>query len=174
MENIFNKAVWNEKDWEVYLNNLELLRKHHFLFKKDFSKRIGVQNAFRKDLKSRPGRGTILTICKEFDIEETWLGTPQTQMPKIRDSEKGYDLHGGWTPKAQSKDWHILGKAHDILVSDSIYSLALQYNIEAFHAAMKADKDLKETKDRIEKLEKQLKELNLLSGESLGGRENNG
>jgi len=171
MKNIFDKNNWSEGDWEIYLNNLELLRKRHFLLKKDFSKQIGVQNAFRKDLKSKPGRGTVLTICKVFGINEKWLGMPQTEVPGIKDNEKKYDLHGDWTPRAQSRDWQILGKAHDILVSESIYSMALQHNIEAFYMALKLDKELSDTRKRIEKLEDQLNKLNLASGESHGDRE---
>jgi transcriptional regulator with XRE-family HTH domain len=75
METFFEKEVWDQQDWDIYFRNLAILRHRHRLNKGDFNKRIGIWNAYRRDLK-RPGRGTILSICRAFGVSEAWLASP--------------------------------------------------------------------------------------------------
>ncbi len=75
MDTFFEKEVWDQQDWDTYFRNLAILRHRHRLNKGDFNKRIGIWNAYRRDLK-RPGRGTILSICRAFGVSEIWLASP--------------------------------------------------------------------------------------------------
>jgi len=77
METFFDKEVWDQQDWDIYFRNLAILRHRHRLNKGDFNKRIGIWNAYRRDLK-RPGRGTILSICRAFAVSESWLASSHT------------------------------------------------------------------------------------------------
>lgn len=70
-----------------------------------------------------------------------------------------YDKHGGWKPRVGSKEWELIGKAHEIMSSETVYRSALINNINAFHKALIDDRDKKEIEKRVEALEKQLKQL---------------
>jgi hypothetical protein len=75
MDTFFEKDIWDQADWDIYFRNLAILRHRHRLNKGEFNKRIGIWNAYRRDLK-RPGRGTILSICRAFNVTEQWLSAP--------------------------------------------------------------------------------------------------
>jgi len=73
------------------------------------------------------------------------------------DSE--YDLHGGWEPQTKGKDWELLGKAHKIITSDTVYRSALISNINAFYHAMQTERQLKSQGDEIRSLKKECEDL---------------
>ncbi len=159
MQNIFKKPVWDDDDWKIYLNNLELLRKKHGLQKNEFCRRIGIQNAFRRDIKTKPSRGTVLTICKEFGIDEAWLSTPHTDTKIIRESSGMYQKHGGYTPRLVGEDYEYAGKVLKILESKSRLSVALKANIDAFYDALETSKKHTQCMDDIRRLEQRIIEL---------------
>jgi len=159
MQNIFKKTVWNDSDWKIYLNNLELLLKKYGMKKKEFNRRIGVQNAFRSDVKTLPSRGTVLTICKEFNINEEWLSTPHTHPTTVREPDKMYEDHGGWKPRLLGEDYEYAGKVLKILESKTPYSVALKANIDAFYNAMETSKKYSECMEDIRRLELRIIEL---------------
>lgn len=141
MENIFDKDVWSQEDRDIYFNNINILREYNHLSKTDFNKKIGVRNAFRSD-QNKPGRGTVLTICKEFDIDENWLGNPQKEMPQIKEHNKGWEKHGGWKRSPLGSDWEMAGKALSVLLSDTPYGEILATNINIFYKALQKEEGI--------------------------------
>lgn len=94
-----------------------------------------------------------------------WLVTGRGEKNKINlrsqigQKESEYDQHGGWKPRLGGPEYNVLGKAYEIIKSESIYRSALINNINAFHKALIDDRDKKEIEQRVETLEKQLKQL---------------
>ena len=73
MANIFNKPRFDKQDWQIYLDNLNLLRiAHGIKTKREFNQEIGVANAFRKDM-NKPDKMTVRAICSKFNVTESWL-----------------------------------------------------------------------------------------------------
>lgn len=100
--NIFKKPEWDQLEWKIYLNNLKILCRANNLKNKEFSKIVGVENAFRTDI-GRPGKGTVNIICNKFNVTEKWLSTPRKITNgviefKIEENLKPYDENGGWRP----------------------------------------------------------------------------
>ena len=158
MENIFEIEIWTDREWKIYFNNLELLRSSAGLSKKDFNARLGIQNVYRRDM-NKPGPATILTLGKEFDVDENWLSTAQTSVPTVEEKSNGYDLHGGWKPRLVGEDYEYAGKALEILASKTTYSIALRANINAFYNALAAEKNQDELLEKIKNLENRIDEL---------------
>lgn len=154
MENIFKKDIWSQAEWDIYINNINILRNRDGLEKKDFNKKIGVANAFRRDL-NKPGRGTMLSICKEYEIDEVWLSTKHDKYESVKELDEDYNLHGGFKPRPEmlSRDHQMLGKAFDILRSRSVYRNALMANIEAFYNALEVEKKHSECMEIRQKLQ---------------------
>lgn len=76
----------------------------------------------------------------------------------VRAPEEEYAPHGGWKPGAhlEGEDWTLMGKAHNILSSDTPYRIALVTNIEAFHHALQSEKKHMETEQKLRDTEKTL------------------
>ena len=93
-----HKPQWDDSDWIIYLNNLELLCARYGLLKKELSERAGVVNAFRKD-SGRPGPETLKRIAGSFDVSVDWLLTYHDKLPgDVKEPVPDYALHGGWQP----------------------------------------------------------------------------
>lgn len=119
-----------------------------------------------------PNRNNILKYLEFYRCDEVWLktghGVPYPKKPepskpsliyKVEDCpkqvaapEKEYDLHGGWKPRPemQDEDHNMLGKAFEIIRSNTIYRPALLANINAFHAAMTTEKKLDKTEKQLD------------------------
>jgi transcriptional regulator with XRE-family HTH domain len=67
------------------------LRKALDLTKKDFAKRIGLTKNFISLIETgdrTPSERTLLTICHEFNVNETWLRTGEGEMfAPVRDDQ---------------------------------------------------------------------------------------
>jgi transcriptional regulator with XRE-family HTH domain len=95
-----HKTAWENDDWLIYINNLEILCASHGLRKKDFSRRVGLANAFRTDA-GRPSMETIKKISEIFDKSPEWLLTYHDKLtPDVKELKKNYDQHGGWKPRS--------------------------------------------------------------------------
>lgn len=148
--NFIEKDMWNESEWDIFLNNLDILRKKRGLSKGELNKRVGRWNLFRK-IKKRPQRETISGICQFFGVDEEWLSTPHLGVkdpetenisdPHNPKSTEGYPLESA---KQMLKKIYASG---DFLLINAIYS-----NLRAFSAAT-------ENKSRIDNLELELAEL---------------
>jgi hypothetical protein len=124
----------------------------------------------------------LLQISEKFDVNIDWLltGKGSPYIYKVTSENEGegggriaapeseYDPHGGWKPRPEMLDDNhmLLGKAFEIIRSQSIYREALVANINAFFGAMTAErkltgaeKDLADTKARLGEMEKDLSEL---------------
>jgi len=171
MENILDKNKWSEKDWDIFINNLEVLRNNCGLKKSEFSKRIGVQNIFRTDLKNRPSRGTIAIICQEFDVNQDWLGTRQTHAPPAQDQ----DLQPASPTRRELAVAMALHKTGEVLNSDTIYGQALETNINSYYAAVNLQKELRTYKKELQSLREEVERLKQQpSGEWRDGQKKNG
>lgn len=148
MTNIFVKKTWGDVDWDIYLSNLDTLRKRKGLSKGQFNEFLGVWNAYRKRGLAKAGRETVLTICQKLGVTEEWLGT----------------AHG-----AEHDEVHLprglgMGKAVDLLAAvyaskDDLLIRAIYSNLEAFadSAARKAREA--EVAERFSQIEAKLKRL---------------
>jgi len=119
-----------------------------------------------------PNRKNMLKYLHFYKCDEVWLktgqGKPYTQktdrdkpLPiyKVEDRivrvaapKEEYNMHGGWQPRPemQDEDHNMLGKAFEIIRSNSIYSATLRANINAFHAAMLTEKTLSDTRKQLD------------------------
>lgn len=71
---------------------IKKLRKHYDMTQQDFAERIGLKQnsiALIESGKRNISNQAILSICREFDVNETWLRTGEGEMflPKDTDSE---------------------------------------------------------------------------------------
>ncbi len=142
------KTVWSKEDWDIYINNLEMLCVKHNILKKEFSKRAGVVNAFRTD-PQRPSPDTIRKISKEFDLEADWLFSyHEILTPEVKQIELAYDAHGGYKPDPEKVLGVARGTPHwmafDFL--SKIYASADQELIGAIFSNLKSLADAAEQK----------------------------
>lgn len=140
------KLSWDEDDWNIYINNLELLCVKNNILKREFSKRAGVVNAFRTD-PQRPSPDTIDKISKEFGVETDWLFSYHDIFtPEVNQPDPAYDKHGGYKPDPEkslgvergTQQW----KAFELL--SKIYASKDQQLIEATFRNLKTFSDLVE------------------------------
>lgn len=136
--NIFEKEIWNDQEWNIYIGNLEILRKRNELKKQEFSHIIGVRNAFRRDI-GKPSQGTILKICIKFNVTENWLGSPN----KFQDTIQNYGVKENQIQFDLSKnkrideiDGHEFWRAHELL--NKIYKSGNQAYIKAIFSSLVA------------------------------------
>ena len=87
MKIYLNKKIWTKDEWEIYFNNLDLLREAHGLKKKELNSIIGMGNLYRKDV-NRPRKSTIVSICQKFNITEEWFANKNTKYT----SKKGLNI----------------------------------------------------------------------------------
>ena len=178
------KTVWNKEDWDIYINNLELLCVKHDILKKEFSKRAGVVNAFRTD-PQRPSPDTILKISKEFDLESDWLFSyHEILTPEVKQPEPAYTPHGGYKPDQEDATRFVAsaipdvappnvvehctqrGRAFDLLAK--IYESADQQLIGAIFSNLKSFADAAEQKRENVELKRKVDELDLKLNEVMG------
>jgi len=94
MSNLFNKKIWNDNDWSIFINNLDILRISSNIKKKeDFSKKIGVSNIYRKNY-NHPSELTVMKLCKLFKVNEEWLSEYQTRIPPENSSARPGSTNG--------------------------------------------------------------------------------
>lgn len=132
----------------------------------------GVINSYRRR-KTDPSGGFIEKICKEFGVNPSWLLTGKgdlyikqgykpveaSTVKAVESPAAEYAPHGGWEPRMKGEDWEMMGKAHTVLSSESIYRTALASNINAFFNALSTEAKLNEQSDKIKKLESDCDEL---------------
>lgn len=132
---------------ETIHENLELLRSLTNLNKAEFSKMLGVANAYRKDIDSI-GYQMWSGIKEYFNVtEKEWLlkkhekkdiefikYTPRKEItPDYSAHEHRHPYNEGLT---------LIGKADIVLKSNTIYGEALAKNIEAFYRAVLEEKKI--------------------------------
>ena len=100
MTNFLHNKKWSDAEWNIYFNNIELLRLNEKLSKSEFNSLLGVSNAYRKD-RHKASYETISKICKKFNVSEKWLSSPHELLKngqgKIKEYLNFYDEHGGYT-----------------------------------------------------------------------------
>lgn len=100
-----------------------------------------------------------LKVSRELGIDHDWLvtgrGDPFPEKSQAKDADESHNQKAG-----------LIQKANKVLESDSVYSSALESNINAFYAALESEEELakvreeKENHDkRIDTLEKFIKQL---------------
>lgn len=173
-ENIFKKTAWDENDWDIYLNNLDILRLRHNLSKKQLNAAAEKWNLYRRDM-GRPGEGTILKVCAVFNVTQLWLSTAHPKPEKDR-GEPGLSIKDvGGVPYGVTQEIEIDGKKHRVVVHeprgqtqkplppDMAIQRALKM-VEGFVARerelnneiRKRDVEIAELKNRVATIEKRL------------------
>ena len=164
------KTSWSKEDWDIYINNLDMLCVKHNILKKEFSKRVGVVNAFRTD-PQRPSPDTIGKISKEFDLESDWLFSYHEILPpEVKQPEPTYDKHGGYKPDPEktlgvergTQQW----KAFELL--SKIYASQDQQLIGAIFSNLKSFSEAAEQKRENVELKRKVDELDLKLNEVMG------
>jgi transcriptional regulator with XRE-family HTH domain len=156
------KPIWSAADWHIYINNLELLCSDNSLKKKDFSKRIGVVNAFRTSA-GRPSAETIKKISEIFDVTTDWLMTYHDKLNyNIKQEGTNYDPHGGWKPRSIEQlvglpDGHGMGRAVEMLAR--IYASRNENVIRAIFANLRVFCERVDQDDEIANLKREMAEL---------------
>jgi hypothetical protein len=175
MPNIFQKKSWGDVDWDIYLNNLDTLRKHKGLSKGQFNEFLGVWNAYRKRGLAKAGRETVLTVCQKLDVTEEWLGTEHgSDSNEVKQPQPPFDPHGGWKPRSIEEMTGVpkglgLGKAVDLLATiyaakDEMLIRAINANLEAFCSTVGEKERRVEREQELQQLEARVKELeNIIS-----------
>lgn len=140
------KAVWDQDDWFIYINNLELLCEDAGILKREFNKRVDMVNAFRKDA-HKPSQETFDKIAAAFGKDVDWLFTYHDKLtPEVKQPEKDYDPHGGYKPDPEKALGVMRGTpqwlAFDYL--SKIYDSKDQELIEAAYRNLKTFADLVE------------------------------
>jgi len=142
-----HKKKWCKQEWDIYINNLDLLCSRGGLKKNEFSKKIGVINAFRRDC-NRPDIKTVALICEKFNIPQEWLESPNnTNYDIVRkedglnedDTKSDWDRHGGGGIQFPPKERDIIEQVAYVLGSETDYSETLEQNIKIFYRAIKAE-----------------------------------
>lgn len=119
-----------------------------------------------------PSRERIDKLVEFYSCSKAWLLTGEGQpysdkagAPIYNKEEKPVEMKLNepapvYAPRgrANPKEWEIIGKAHEILNSQTLYAAALATNINAFHAAISAENEMKSIqkthKDLIDKIDK--------------------
>ncbi|MCF8078631.1 MAG: helix-turn-helix domain-containing protein [Desulfobacterales bacterium] len=83
MAKFLEKPTWSEADLKVFLKNIELLRKKAGLKISELNEKVDVANLYRKGT-GRLSRGTILSICRIFNVTEDWLESTHYEKLDIR------------------------------------------------------------------------------------------
>jgi len=165
-----HKTSWDTDDWIIYTNNLELLCSLHGLKKKDFSRQVGLANAFRTDA-GRPSMETIKKISEIFNKSPEWLLTYHDKLTSdVNEPEKSYDPHGGWTPRSL-EDLTGLAPGYkeafllllEIFESkNNLYKRAIYANLQAFSGAIKNEARMRSLEERDAERGRELAELRAL------------
>jgi hypothetical protein len=170
MPNIFQKKSWGDVDWDLYLNNLDALRKRKGLSKGQFNEFLGVWNAYRKRGLAKAGRETVLTVCQKLDVTEEWLGTEHgSDSEEVHQPKEDYAPHGGWKPRSIEEMTGVpkglgMGKAVDLLATiyaakDEMLIRAINANLAAFCSAVGEKERRIEREQDLQRLEARVAEL---------------
>jgi len=162
-ENLFRKKEWNEKDWSIYLNNLDLLRNSRNLSKTQLSSMVGVYNLYRTDMK-KPGEATILKLCAMFNITEGWLSEAhaQTDMSERLDPMNDFitsEPIASYITRRRLRGSQLIAMAAEIIESGDQYSDALAVNIEAFYRAIQTERRVAHLEDQVRELKREVELL---------------
>lgn len=80
----------------------------------------------------------MLALGRKIHLKEEVLGLIKPN-DELKDSEKEFDLHGGWQPRTLSKDWHLVGQALEIIQSNTKHSETLIHIIESLYMVLKKE-----------------------------------
>jgi len=167
MKNIFDIKNWTKQEWNIFINNCRLLAKAHGDDMDDIKAASGKANFFRKDQKQASAHG-VDTICNKYKTSREWLGIAQDHPPPIPVPE----------PNHVNREVSVgisISKTVDILNSGTIYSQALEANINSFYASINLQKELKAYKKRLETMEDEIRRLkNKPLGEANGDQNQTG
>ena len=162
------KPVWNKEDWDIYINNLEMLCVKHDILKKELSKMAGVVNAFRTD-PQRPSPDTIEKISKAFDLESDWLFLHHEILtPEVKQPEPAYDPHGGYKPDPEkslgvergTQQWKAFELLSKIYASQDQQLIgAIFSNLQSFAEAAEQKRENVELKRKVDELDLKLNEV---------------
>lgn len=159
----------------------------------ELAKKIGANKSTIQNYESGslPKGDYLILLAKELKCTAGWLlagegpGPDQPESASIYKVEtrdglhiaapgSEFEPHGGWKPRQVAEDYIYAGKLLEILAYKNSYSRALMANIDAFHNAIQAEKELIHTQKTLEnqvnlikKLEERLAALEKKS--SLGG-----
>lgn len=148
-------------------NRLKSVRKALNLTQGKFAEPLGIKKSAISNAENGIMNlsGSVLKLIElHYSINGEWLETGEGQKfvekkSQVSQKETDYDLHGGWKPALKSEDWGVLGKAHEVISSNTVYSATLISNINAFHDALMAEKGKIELMERIKRLEKIIDDL---------------
>jgi hypothetical protein len=147
--------ITNKFSREILHNNFNILRKSKGLNKGDFNKLIRMANVYRPNYFSI-GAKLLKGIADNFPgIDEAWLLTPHDEKEThiVAESQSPYNVQ----PRVKVSE--LLHKAAVILESNTVYSVALKNNIEAFHHAITCEEALGLANKRIDNLAEQISEI---------------
>lgn len=118
-----------------------------------------------------PNRNNLSKYLEFYKCDKAWLMTGAGE-PYIKEGfEVGVAVAGGggevaspkpvydWTPQMQGEDWELVGKAHKVLSSDTIYRAALASNINAFHHAIETEARANRTEALLKAQSEEIKKL---------------
>ena len=74
MGNFLRNKKWSPGEWNIFHNNIELLRIKEGITMGELNTRANYKNLMRKD-QNHIDMGTISHICEEFNVTEAWLST---------------------------------------------------------------------------------------------------
>jgi len=133
------------------------------------AKRLGITEAYVSKLlnpkeKINISKTLSKLICHEFNLNQEWFYGENDEPMQVAEHKPEYNQHGNWQPVREllsSEEWKLIGKAHEIITSDTAYSAALVSNINAFYQAIQetkktnaVQKECADLKARIEAIEK--------------------
>lgn len=112
------------------------VRKENGLTLEKFGKRIGITAASCSTIesgKSNPSNRTVLAICREFGISETWLRTGSG------------DMYSGKKPEETDQGlWHVASRL------DSAHMEQLKWAALAIYAEQRLDGDFEKLLEKLE------------------------
>jgi len=148
---------------KMFGRRLFMLRNRLELTQDEAAKKIGVSYSAiqSNEAGQRPNSNNLHKYVSFYECSMSWLLTGEGQpypdgsdtpiynkvedgAGKVSPPDAEYELHGGWKPRAQSEEWNLVGKALEVLTSETIYKTALAANINAFYHALETKKSLNE------------------------------
>lgn len=128
------KSNINEKSLKEIGSRIRSVRKRFKLNQAEFSKSIGISSNYLSNLetgKYEPSMPILLAIKNRYSIEPESILTdkkPAYLEKNVNDlqvasPEPEYKTHGGWQPSQEilnSEDWKLIGKAYEIIKSNTV------------------------------------------------------
>lgn len=133
----------------------------------DFAKPLGIKGKHISAIeraKSFPSESVKQLLIIKYRVNRSWLDSGEGEIflkktKTISEPDREFEKHGGWKPQTDAKGWDLIGKAHDILISETPYSVALAANINAFYYALVQDVENKKQAGEINNLKQECDEL---------------